>query len=139
MRSARWGMSCLLVLFATGCTTTDAPEATPPVDASPSLPGDNDCVDLTGSDSARIVLRDFAFDPACSIVEADQGLSLPNEGEVQHNFSLEGPDVDLDIAAGEETNTEAIGGIAEPGTYTLFCKFHRGAGMEGEVRIQASG
>jgi plastocyanin len=95
-------------------------------------------MDLTGSGTARIVLRDFAFDPVCSVVETDQGLSLPNEGEVEHNFSLEGPDIDLDVAAGDETNTEAIGGMAEPGTYALFCKIHRGAGMEGEVRIQAS-
>lgn len=143
MTGVRLVVSFLMVVLAMACASPDGdgPEVSP-VDGNgtPSLPGEDDCVDLTGSDVARITLTDFAFEPACSTIGAGQSLSLPNEGTVEHNFSLEGPDVDLDVAAGAETNTEAVGGIAQPGTYALFCKFHRAQGMEGEVTIRdASG
>jgi plastocyanin len=81
-------------------------------------------------------MTDFRYQPTCAIVGVNQGIALTNEGSVVHNFSLEGPDVDLDVAAGEEGRFEAIGGIAQPGVHTLFCKYHRDAGMFGELRIR---
>jgi plastocyanin len=92
-------------------------------DGSPPEAG-ADCADLTGSATAAIAMLDNTFNPACFKVSEDQGLTLRNDGVALHNFKVEGSDVDLDVRAGEETNTEAIGGILEPGSYKVTCKYH---------------
>jgi hypothetical protein len=61
-------------------------------------------------------MLDNKFDPDCFTVSGDQGLAIRNEGNVVHDFSVEGSDIRLDVPPGEETNTEAIGGIFSPGT-----------------------
>ena len=83
------------------------------------------CADLTGSPTATIVMLDNTFNPACFKVSENQGLTLRNEGVALHDFKVEGSDVDLDVRAGEETNTEAIGGILEPGSYKVTCTYHQ--------------
>ncbi len=112
---------------------TDLAEPTPGATPEPE-----ECVELTGADTAEIAMAGFAFEPSCAIVSADQALSLPNEDEVAHTFTLEDTELDLEVAPGEETDTEAIGGIVEPGTYTLFCRFHRDGGMVGEFRVEGA-
>jgi plastocyanin len=117
-----------LVLLAAACgngaTTTVSPPAAMPTPPSGPM--------------AEIRELDFRFDPTTFAIRTDQGLSITNEGQATHNFSIEGADVDLDTSAGQSTNTEAIGGIATPGTYPFFCKFHRAQGMEGTVTVVAA-
>lgn len=79
-------------------------------------------------------LDDFYFEP--TFVKAPGGatatIELHNEGDVTHNFTVEGTDVDEDVEAGE-TKTVTV----ELGTETLqpfFCEYHRGAGMQGGFR-----
>lgn len=84
----------------------------------------SDCADLTGSASAEIVMLDNKFDPDCFTVSGDQGLTLRNEGNVVHDFSVEGSDIRLDVPAGEETNTEAIGEMVQPGDVKVVCTYH---------------
>lgn len=115
-----------------GCANDDAPdiEAT---DAPPTDPV-TECTDVSGSSGqADLALLDFEFDPECLQINEGQGLGLHNEGDATHNFSVEGFGLDVDVRSGEENNTEATG--LEPGEYTMFCKYHRGSGMEGELRI----
>jgi plastocyanin len=85
----------------------------------------SECTDLTGSPTAEIVMLDNSFDPACFKVSGDQGLTIRNEGVALHDFVVEGSDVDLDVQAGEETNTEAIGGIVQPGDHKVTCTYHQ--------------
>jgi plastocyanin len=83
-----------------------------------------DCIDLTGSATAEIVMLDNKFDPDCLTVSGDQGLAIRNEGNVVHDFSVEGSDIRLDVPPGEETNTEAIGGMLQPGEAKVLCTYH---------------
>lgn len=127
----------VLALMTAACNGngngTDLAEPTP--DATPET---EDCVDLTGTEGAEIAMAGFAFEPSCAIVSTDQGLNLPNQDEVPHTFTLEGTEVDQEVAPGEQDRTEAIGGIVEPGTYSLFCRFHRDGGMVGELRVESA-
>ena len=68
-------------------------------------------------------------------MRASQGLSLHNNGDVVHNFSIANTLIDLDTRPGEETNSEAIGGVVRPGVYEFFCKYHRDKGMSGTVTV----
>ncbi len=79
--------------------------------------------------------KDFAFEPSVFAMRTDQSISIHNEGQTVHNFSIEGTVADVDTQAGETTALEAIGGAAEPGTYNLFCKYHRSQGMIGTIII----
>jgi plastocyanin len=115
------------------------PEATPATSESPS-PTEEPCVDATiTGEEVTIRQRDYAFSPACVIMLGGQGLEILNRSANLHNFSIEQTQVDIDTPPGEDTRTEAIGGVVEPGTYTFFCKYHRSRGMEGELTITQAG
>jgi plastocyanin len=104
-------------------TQTPAPTASPCSDAS----------EVGGQ--ADLEMRDYSFSPQCLQISTAQGLRVHNEGKVTHNLSVENiAGIDIDVKAGEENNTEATG--LTPGTYTIFCRFHRESnGMEGELRV----
>jgi plastocyanin len=108
---------------------------------SPTSEETPECSDetTTGEDDAKLRLEDNVFSPACLIVLGGQALELENEGLNRHNFSIEGTDVNIDIAPDSENRTEAIGTIAEPGEHVFFCRFHRSLGMEGEITIVEAG
>jgi plastocyanin len=86
-----------------------------------------------GEASSTVTLRDNAFEPADPVITAGT-VELMNEGESPHTFTIEGEDVDVEVDAGQTT----IATVDLPaGTYTLFCSFHRGQGMEGTLTVDA--
>lgn len=115
-------------LLTAGCGGGPAAETDRPAEPSHARP--QDCIDLTGSATAHITMTDNRFDPACYTVSSDQSLTVRNEGVSLHNLSVDfrkaltGRDLDVDVSSGEETRTEAIGEILEPGEYRVFCKYH---------------
>ena len=86
-----------------------------------------------GTESSALVMADNVFEPAELTVAAGSELELSNDGENPHNLTIEGTSIDEDVDAGG-SSTVTID--AEPGTYTMFCEFHRSGGMEGTVTIQ---
>lgn len=105
-------------------------------DADGGEPGEaGDCEDATGEGQAGLEMRDNAFVPRCLRILTSQGLRIHNEGDNEHNFSVQGFGLDVDVSAGDENNTEATG--LEPGTYTFFCKYHRASDdMEGSLVVE---
>jgi plastocyanin len=143
-------MTILLLLPACGggeeatSTTSPKPQATvtadtPEIEAT-TPPASEECTDETISGPvARIEQNDNAFSPTCLIMLGGQGLRIVNNGSSKHNFSIDGADVDIDTDPGHTSETEVVGGIAEPGTYEFFCKYHRALGMVGEITITEAG
>jgi plastocyanin len=78
-----------------------------------------------------ITMTDDTFSPADATVAAG-AISLMNDGAALHNLSIEGTRIDHDVAAGE-TETEDL--ELAPGSYTMFCKYHRTQGMEGTLTV----
>jgi plastocyanin len=124
-------------------SSTDAPADRTPIssasssDSTDDTTAGGDCQDDTKVDGpADLEMQDFTFAPPCLVISTSQGLRLHNEGENEHNFSVEGVSgLDVDVSAGDENNTEATG--LEPGRYTFFCKYHRASNdMEGKLRVE---
>jgi plastocyanin len=145
-----------LALLVAGCTGRTSPAQTPtaggptiegtgttsPLSPSPSDPfvSSADCEDATvGGANVTLRLEDNVFDPPCLIVLGGQNLRLVNEGANLHNFSVEETQVDVDVPTGTSQSIESIGGIVPAGTFTLFCKYHRDLGMEGDITVTAVG
>lgn len=72
--------------------------------------------------ATTVVMDDFSYGPNCLAVEADTTVSLDNQGAAPHTFTLEGTEVDADVAAGEPGSADLRGVAA--GTYTVTCTYH---------------
>jgi len=106
-----------LVLAACGGGGDDAADPAPP-DAAAA--------------STTITMSDNTYAPSDPVVAAGD-VELVNDGQAPHTFTIEGEDVDVEVAAGE-TATASV--ELEPGTYTVFCEFHRAQGMETTLTVQ---
>lgn len=96
--------------------------------------GDGEGADGDGATaSATVTMQDNVFAPSDPVIAAGE-VQLVNEGESPHTFTVEGEAVDVEVDAGQ-TVTETID--LAPGTYTLFCEFHRAQGMEGTLTVEA--
>ena len=82
--------------------------------------------------STTITMSDNTYAPSDPVVQAGD-VELVNDGQAPHTFTIEGEDVDVEVAAGE-TGTASVD--LEPGTYTVFCEFHRAQGMETTLTVQ---
>lgn len=121
---------------ATGDTAaeTGATGATAETGATGDASGD--CVDLTGEgDVFTVTIADFTFDPSCFTASASHGITVVNEDDVGHTFTMVGTDINVPIAGGETFNGEPIAGVVEPGTYEFVCTIH--PQMTGEATVVA--
>jgi plastocyanin len=134
----------LLALFAAcgGDNGDRNTVATPPDDygttTSPTASGAqaeiNDKGTRTFTEQAfevEVELDNFYFEP--TFIKSPGGstatVKLHNEGSVQHNFTVDGLNIDQDLGPDEEkTLTVEIGTETR---YDFFCKFHEGQGMRG--------
>src|SRR5262245_35337101 len=120
---------------ATGDTSADT-GATGATATGVTGDASGDCVDLTGEgDVFTVTIADFTFDPNCFTASASQGITVVNEDDVGHTFTMVGTDINVPIAGGEEFNGEPLAGAVEPGTYEFVCTIH--PQMTGEVTVVA--
>ena len=95
-----------------------------------------DCADLTGEGATfTITIADFAFDPNCFTASASQGISIVNQDDADHTFTVPDTSIDVPISAGETFNGEPLAGGIEPGTYDFLCTIH--PTMTGQVTVVA--
>jgi plastocyanin len=78
-----------------------------------------------------ITLLDNEYSPADPVIASGE-LQLTNQGESPHTFTVEDEDVDVEVEAGAEA-TEMI--ELAPGSYKLYCEFHRSQGMETTLTV----
>lgn len=81
-----------------------------------------DCIDQTGGD-ATITISGFAYDTACLRVSASNGVTIVNEDQSAHSFSVEGGVIDQTVDAGQTAKVKSLAALA-PGTYSFNCRFH---------------
>jgi plastocyanin len=116
---------------ASGATSATGPSA-----SGTGATGNADCADLTGEGATfTITIREFAYDPPCFTASASQGISIVNQDDVDHTFTMTGTQIDVPVAALETFNGEPIAGAVEPGTYDFKCTIH--PQMTGVVTIVA--
>jgi plastocyanin len=86
-----------------------------------------------GEAAGSLSMVDNAFEPADLTVAAGSSLDVSNDGQNPHNITIEGTDIDEDVDPGQSSSITID---AEAGEYTMFCEFHRAAGMEGTVTVE---
>jgi plastocyanin len=122
---------CALAL--TACSSDDGGGTT---GSETGTTGSGECADLTGEGATlTITIADFAFDPNCFTASASQGISIVNQDDADHTFTVPDTSIDVPIAAGETFNGEPLAGGIEPGTYDFLCTLH--PTMAGQVTVVA--
>jgi plastocyanin len=85
--------------------------------------------------SVNLTAQDFAFDP--STIEVDSGaeveLSFNNEDDVEHSFTAEDLDAEVEAEGGESATITFT--APESGTVEFVCKYHPDQ-MTGEISVR---
>lgn len=97
-----------------------------------------ECAEVSAAEGAPapVTMMDNFFDPLCVAVSSTQGVSLTNAGNLDHNFTVQGTDLSVDLAPGEEEETSEIGELVRAGTHRFFCRFHEDQGMVGTIVVE---
>ena len=103
-----------LVLVAAACSSNDTGSSgttTPP--AASSAGG--------GSTSTTLTMQNIAYSPTALSVATGSTIDLDNKDTVEHTFTVDGQDVDVDVQP-SSTGTATIDLPA--GSYAFHCKIH---------------
>jgi hypothetical protein len=65
----------------------------------------------------------------------DRPFEVKNEGHNLHNFTVVGTGISVDLEPGQSLLWPRIGDELEPGTYTIFCKYHLSVAMTGKLIV----
>jgi plastocyanin len=101
------------------------------------------CTDFTGGE-AEIVITDEGFEPECALVTADGGLSVRNETDDEHTFTVSDPAnntvgrqirVDEVLIQGAEVTLDPIAETLGSGIYPFWSKGHQEQGFTGSLIV----
>ena len=82
----------------------------------------SDCADQTGG-AATLTISGFAFEPTCLRVSASGSLTVVNEDQSAHSFTVESLAYDETLDVGDTVEIKSLEDLA-PGTYSFNCRFH---------------
>ena len=78
----------------------------------------------TSTSTIDVVTKDFKFDPASLDVEpgAEVTVTLTNEDDAEHSFTVEELDVEVEAHGGETAETTFT--APDSGSYEFICEYH---------------
>jgi plastocyanin len=84
-----------------------------------------------GAPATMVTAVDFAFQPTMLSVNSGDTVTLTNNGQASHTFTLvEDPNVEVVVAPGESGDVTID---VDPGTYQFHCRFH--SQMTGTIQV----
>jgi plastocyanin len=88
-------------------------------------------------DSVELVAQDFSFDPTTLDLPAGEEVTvtLTNEGEAEHSFTVEDLDVETEAEGGESAEVSFT--APDEGAVEFHCKYHPDQ-MTGEISVDGS-
>ena len=89
-----------------------------------------DCVETTD-----IVAVDNDFEPICVIASTGAEVTLTNEGQAQHTFTIRDTDVDVLLEPGAEENATVPEELEANAEHEFHCEFH--PSMVGYLYVEA--
>jgi plastocyanin len=97
-----------------------------------------ECAEVSATEGAPapVTMMDNFFDPLCLAMSSTQALSVTNAGNLDHNLTIQGSDLSITLAPGEEDETSEIGEFVQAGTHRFFCEFHEADGMVGTIVVE---
>jgi plastocyanin len=131
------GLSALFMVACDEPGTDEDPEAGPRV-TLPADGADEDCAEVSAPEGAPVgvTMMDSFFEPDCVAVSSEQGATLTNAGNLDHNFTIQGTELSYDVEPGEDEETDEFGDAVAAGTYRFFCRFHEAQGMVGTIVVE---
>ena len=93
-------------------------------------------VDVAGTEGVELELDDFYFGPTVLEGEAGQSLTLTlhNEGDAPHTFTIDESGVNEELSPGDQDVTVDVT-FPDSGPLVFYCEFHRGQGMIGALSV----
>ena len=89
-----------------------------------------------GGATMNLVAKDFMFEPATITATAGKPITvtIKNEGQAEHNFSISSLSVDKDIEKGESQTVTFT--PSKSGKVEFFCKYHKATkNMVGSLNV----
>ncbi|HEV8563860.1 MAG TPA: cupredoxin domain-containing protein [Actinomycetota bacterium] len=111
MRRTLFALVAVLALAGAACSSDSS---------TPS--GNGACTADAATASDSVTIAGFAFDPNCFTVSAGATISLSNEDDVTHSFTLDDSSADVSVDVDGGGSGEATAPNA--GTYPFHCRFH---------------
>jgi plastocyanin len=92
--------------------------------------------DVAGVGEVELELDDFYFSPTVLEGEAGQTLTVTmhNEGDAPHTFTVDDVDVDQELQPGDEGVSAEVT-FPDSGALVFYCRFHRDGGMLGALSV----
>jgi plastocyanin len=98
----------------------------------------DECSEASAAEGAPVglTMSDNFFEPPCIAVSSTQTITLANAGNLDHNFTVEEGDYDIDVEPGGEETTDEVGTDLAAGVYKFYCEFHQADGMVGTLVVE---
>jgi predicted lipoprotein with Yx(FWY)xxD motif/plastocyanin len=105
------------------------------VQLGPLSANDHGTKDATNATTLSVEVDSFYFEPSFIHGSAGQKLklTLENESNTLHNFSLTSQSIEKDVPP--KGNVEVDVTFPQSGAALFFCKYHTGSGMNGELLV----
>jgi plastocyanin len=97
---------------------------------------DHGTKDVSGGGSQNVEVDNFYFNPTVFTAHAGDKLTLTlsNESQTAHTFTISEQNIDKDLAVGGKVTVTVT--FPSSGTVLFFCRFHRSQGMLGGLKVE---
>ena len=129
-------------LLTAACGSTTASTASSPSAGSGKITvngeaaNDHGTKDVSGGGSQSVEVDSFYFNPTVFTAHAGDklALTLSNESQTAHTFTITEQNIDKDLAVGANVTVTVT--FPSSGTVLFFCRFHRSQGMLGGLKVE---
>jgi plastocyanin len=133
-------LATAMAMLAVACGGDDggsAESTDPPLVALSGALSNHGTKDLGSATKIEVELADLYFAP--TFIKAKPGsaveVSLKNEGEARHSFTIDATNTNVELDAGQKNTTTVT--LPASGALVFYCSFHLAAGMQGAFSVSA--
>ena len=122
---------------STTASTTSSPGAgSGKITVNGEAANDHGTKDVSGGGSQSVEVDNFYFNPTVFTAHAGDKLTLTlsNESQTAHTFTITEQNIDKDLAVGGKVTVTVT--FPSSGTVLFFCRFHRSQGMLGGLKVE---
>ena len=128
-------------LLTAACGSTTASTSSPgagsgKITVNGEAANDHGTKDVSGGGSQSVEVDSFYFNPTVFTAHAGDklALTLSNESQTAHTFTITEQNIDKDLAVGANVTVTVT--FPSSGTVLFFCRFHRSQGMLGGLKVE---